>query len=74
MKGLLQKLSLNSTIKKAILTHEGTMGAALKCVIEYEQGNWDYLMGFMANQYNIDTKAFMNAYIDALNWVEENAR
>jgi len=34
-------LPLSESIRRAILYHEGTMGAVLKCVLAYETGKWN---------------------------------
>jgi len=66
---LLPMLQLNQDINDALLSRKGPYGNALKCVLAYEQGDWQTVdrAGF-GEQYTI------SGYLGAVEWCDELAR
>lgn len=67
MAELLDNLVLTTPIKMALLDHAGNHGALLEQVIWYEQGKWGELM-----RINVDVELFLENYINAVKWTDEN--
>ncbi len=62
---VLETLPLTEEMSSALDTHEGEMGAVLRNIKLYEQGNWDELM------HLIDRSAYQKAYLQAIKWATE---
>lgn len=62
---LLDELSLSSSVKLAILEHEGEKGKILQNVIRYEQGGWNDLV-----VDNDDVQEYFDSYIEAVEWAD----
>ncbi|MGH1484951.1 MAG: EAL and HDOD domain-containing protein [Cellvibrionaceae bacterium] len=74
MEDLIKKLSLSDAMKNALLKKEGEMGIALECAIRYQHGEWDDT-GAKNNLLNSNIISMENitaAYLDSIQWVEEN--
>jgi c-di-GMP phosphodiesterase len=65
MKECLGELPLNESIRSAILFQLGPMGAALRCVLNYEQGNWE---GVSFDK--LAGKEIASAYALAVDWAD----
>ena len=63
MTEILGMLPLNGEMNAALLNQEGKYGQALKCVIEYEQGNWD-CVAFG----NLSAETIRECYLQAISW------
>lgn len=69
MSDLLDTLSLNSSMKFALLKQEGELGQILKQVLLYEQGEWSKL-----EMKNIDASAISGAYLEAVKWADTSTK
>lgn len=67
MDALLDHLSLNASVKFALLEHDGEAGQLLQQVLWYEQGDWDALIAT-----RVDRKELIRAYIEAVQWTDAN--
>ena len=67
MEELLDTISLNTSIKFALLNHEGALGNLLLQILRYEKGEWSQLDidGFSSTDYAM-------AYLAAVQWTNEN--
>ena len=65
MDRVVNELPLSDDISGALLTFEGTLGGALKCVIAYERGQWRDVHWLGLERHQIT-----EAYYEALGWVE----
>lgn len=65
MKECLSELPLNESIRNAILFQLGPMGAALRCVLNYEQGKWGALKFDKLTESEVAT-----AYALAVDWAD----
>lgn len=72
MSKLIQKLSLPDAIKNALLKQEGAMGKVLKCVIHYEDGQWDKNNNHLLKDSKVTINTITAAYLESVQWVEEN--
>jgi EAL and modified HD-GYP domain-containing signal transduction protein len=63
LKKVLDFVSLPPDLRAALLTGSGSMGAILKCVLEYEKGNWEHV-----NCPGLDHRDIFAAYLEAINW------
>ncbi|MFT7616865.1 MAG: EAL and modified HD-GYP domain-containing signal transduction protein [Planctomycetota bacterium] len=66
MDEILEELPIAQNLKDALMTHEGIMGEALKCTINYEQSAW-HEVGFQG----MDSGAIRDTYVSALQWAAE---
>jgi EAL and modified HD-GYP domain-containing signal transduction protein len=48
-------------VRDALLSHEGQLGSVLRCVIDYENGNWDGVC-----RSNVDAATIRQCYLDAI--------
>lgn len=73
MGDLLDKISLPQKMEDALLHHKGDMGKVLSCVINYQRGNWGNTenISFFENN-NIESKDITQAYLDSVQWAENN--
>lgn len=69
LKDVLSQVPLSQEITSALLDRSGDLGQMLKCVISYEQGNWDQV-GF----HNLDAGVIGKSYLDAVAWASEVAK
>jgi EAL and modified HD-GYP domain-containing signal transduction protein len=63
---ILAALPLSDALKCALLQHEGRLGEALHCVLEYEQTRWDG-----ARFRNLPPAEITEAYVEAARWADE---
>ncbi len=68
MEVLVASLPLSENIKQALLKHEGTYGNILKCIIAYENCEWDDV-----NYQSLGADQIRDCYFEALEWVAENS-
>ncbi len=70
---LLEKISLPQKMESALLGYEGDMGKVLRCVINYQNGNWDSKekISILDNK-NIEADDITQAYLDSVRWAESN--
>lgn len=61
----LQELPLDEAVRKALCGGQGSMGAALHCVIAHERGDWD-AAGFQG----MPEASIASAYSQAVEWAE----
>ncbi|MGE3536443.1 MAG: EAL and HDOD domain-containing protein [Candidatus Tectimicrobiota bacterium] len=66
MQELLSALPLVEEIRKAILAYEGRLGATLRCVLDYEQGDWTAVA-----RLGCPVSTVVHAYLSALHWATE---
>ena len=66
MSEILHVLPLTEDVTQALLSHEGVLGATLRCVIAYERGNWD-----AAASFGLDREVMVDAYLTAIAWADE---
>ena len=73
MEDVLKKLSLPRDIEKALRFHKGTMGDVLRCVIDYQTGNWanESKNSLIVNK-QLTEEQLTEAYLSSIQWVEEN--
>ena len=62
---LLDELALSSSIKLALLDHDGINGEILLNVILYEQGQWSELI-----KLGVEAKAYFTCYMEAVKWAD----
>ncbi|MGH1440297.1 MAG: EAL and HDOD domain-containing protein [Cellvibrionaceae bacterium] len=73
MEELVKKLSLSDTMKKALIHHEGDMGSALDCVINYQNGTWDDVAQIsLIDSGTLTSDSITHAYLNSVKWAEEN--
>lgn len=65
MDRVLQALPLSEEIRAALLHHEGAPGAALKCVLAYERGDWD-AVAFQ----DLSEQTLKDSYLAAIAWAD----
>lgn len=65
---LIETLPLSENIKLALQKHEGIFGNILKCIIAYENCEWDD-----ASYGSLDTNDIRTCYLDALDWAATNS-
>jgi EAL and modified HD-GYP domain-containing signal transduction protein len=63
MQDLLAALPLSDDIVQALLNHEGVCGAILRCVLAYEQGDWEAVHDLGCTRH-----VLTNAYLESLAW------
>lgn len=63
MKALTDNLPLPANIKTALLRHEGELGEILKCVLSYENGDWDN-----ATYADLSVDEIRDSYLEAIEW------
>ena len=61
----LEQLPLSGAIRDGLLRWEGAAGAALRCVLFYERGQWEQV-GFMA----LTPSTIRAQYLDSLGWTQ----
>jgi c-di-GMP-related signal transduction protein len=66
MPDILQTLPLADEIVEALLTHEGMMGATLRCVLAYERGDWETVQNLGCRR-----DLLVKTYLEALMWTTE---
>jgi len=64
MPQILASLPLSSEIVHALLDQRGKLGAVLRCVLEYERGNWDTARAAV----NLDHKVIDEVYRKSVGW------
>ena len=57
----IQLLPFSRQVREALLNHEGQMGSVLKCVLDYERGDWE---GVILS--NLDPVTVRQSYLDAI--------
>jgi len=57
----IQLLPFSKQVREALLNHEGQMGSVLKCVLNYERGDWE---GVILS--NLDPVTIRQSYLDAI--------
>lgn len=62
---LLDELILSTSVKLALLEHEGECGEILLNVIQYEQGHWAEL-----DKRGVDAQTYFTCYMDAVKWAD----
>lgn len=73
MEELVKKLSLSDAMKKALIHHEGDMGSALDCVINYQNGTWDDVDQIsLIDSGTLTSDSITHAYLNSVKWAEEN--
>ena len=68
MDEILNALPLTEDIARALLGYEGTLGAALRCVMAYERGYWHEVTAI-----GLESEIIVKAYLDALAWAIETS-
>jgi EAL and modified HD-GYP domain-containing signal transduction protein len=68
MQEVLQSLPLSDSVKAALLSYEGLLGTALRCVISYERGDWHEVQCA-----SLDRAAITDAYLQAIAWAAETS-
>jgi EAL and modified HD-GYP domain-containing signal transduction protein len=68
MEELLDTVSLSSTIKFALLSHEGELGELLEQVLRYERGEWSAL-----GSTHFPPGEFAPRYLHAIQWANESS-
>jgi EAL and modified HD-GYP domain-containing signal transduction protein len=63
---VLQTLPLADPINRALLDNEGPWGTTLRCVLDYEHGQWD-----ANNALKLDQRQAADAYLKAITWANE---
>ena len=66
---LLPMLQLNQDINDALLSRKGPHGNALKCVLAYEQGDWQTV-----DHADFGEDFTISCYLRAVEWCDESAR
>ena len=66
---LLPMLQFNQDINDALLSFSGPYGNALKCVVAYEQGNWQTV-----DDAGYDQEFIVSSYLLAVEWCDASAR
>jgi c-di-GMP phosphodiesterase len=67
MERILRSLPLSEELGAALLRHEGDLGEALRCVLDYEHSDWEVLA------YDaLDTHAIKETYLHAISWARES--
>ena len=66
---LVPMLQLNQDINDALLSFSGPYGNALKCVVAYEQGNWQTV-----DDAGFDQEFIFSSYLLAVEWCDASAR
>jgi c-di-GMP-related signal transduction protein len=64
MEHILPSLSLEQDIADALLAQKGTLGAVLRCVLEYERGNWQQAHAAI----NLNEDSIREAYRKSVGW------
>jgi len=73
MEDVLKKLSLPAEIKKALRFHKGVMGNVLRCVIDYQSGNWENeAQNPLVASGKISEEQLTESYLSSIQWVEDN--
>jgi EAL and modified HD-GYP domain-containing signal transduction protein len=60
---LVQQLPLDAEVTAALLGQKGKLGALLKLVTFYENGQWKAV-----DKFKLDMNAMRQTYLDSLNW------
>jgi len=68
MEVLIETLPLSENIKLALLKHEGIYGDILKCIIAYENCEWDD-----AHYESLTTKSIRSCFFKALEWATSSS-
>jgi len=68
MQEVLQSLPLSDDVKAALLSYEGLLGTALRCVLSYERGEWHEV-----HCASLDRAAITDAYLQAIAWAAETS-
>ena len=63
---ILNALPLSDVLKTALLQHQGRLGEALHCVLEYEQTRWE-----SARFRDLPPADITEAYVEAARWADE---
>jgi EAL and modified HD-GYP domain-containing signal transduction protein len=66
MPDILPTLPLADEIVKALLAHEGMLGAILRCVLAYERGDWEAVQNL-----GCPRDLLVKTYLEALMWATE---
>jgi EAL and modified HD-GYP domain-containing signal transduction protein len=66
MPDILPTLPLADEIVEALLAHEGMLGATLRCVLAYEQGDWE-----VVQHLGCPRDLLVKTYLEALMWATE---
>lgn len=73
MEDILKKLSLPNEIEKALRFYKGTMGNVLRCVIDYQTGDWaNESQNSLIVNGRLTEEQLTEAYLSSIQWVEEN--
>jgi len=63
---LLDQLPLAPAVERALIAHEGDLGAALRCTRAYERASWTHV-----RYGTLDPQLIRAAYVDAVFWSEQ---
>jgi EAL and modified HD-GYP domain-containing signal transduction protein len=63
MSEVLKALPLTDDVNRALLSHQGVLGATLHSVLAYERGDWDAI-----NCLGLDRGVITDAYLQAIAW------
>ena len=66
MPDILPTLPLTDDLVEALLSHEGRLGATLRCVLAYERGDWE-----AAQSLGCPRDLLVKTYLAALMWATE---
>ncbi len=66
MEETLDALPISDELRNALLTHEGPQGEVLKCVLAYEDGQWDKV-----EEIDLAPTVIRSCYLEAVAWVGE---
>lgn len=66
MPELLATLPLADDIVQALLSYSGALGMVLRCVLAYEQGDWETL-----SSLGYPCHVLVNAYLEAITWATQ---
>lgn len=67
MEVIIKELPLTENIRSALISYEGELGKILRCVLAYEDGDWEN-----AKFDKLTTNDIRYCYLDALNWSNAN--
>lgn len=71
---LVDKLSLNEEMRKALLNKEGIIGETLHTVMQQQQGKVTKELLNMLDQHNIDEQQFTQFYLESITWAQTEAK
>ncbi|MDH5546416.1 MAG: HDOD domain-containing protein [Gammaproteobacteria bacterium] len=66
MSNILKSLPLHKRLNEALLERSGDEGKILRCVTDYEKGDWDVLLC-----EKLSHNAIASSYLDAIKWADD---